>query len=258
MARRTKQDAQATRERILDAAEQVFEARGVAGTTLHHIASAAGLTRGAIYWHFTDKADLFNAMMERTTLPLEALGGVGIGAGAQGGARVGAQVGARVGVPVGASKARARGLEPLVDGLVAALRRVATDPRAARVFDIVSHKVEYAGETHSLRARHLEGRNACVADIERTFAAARRRGELPGGVPARAAAIGLHALLDGLLRSWMLDAGNFDLPRVGRQAIGAYVAGLRAPATAARAAPRVAPRAAPRTAPPTTPPRART
>ena len=71
MARRTKQDAQATREALLDAAERVFELRGVSHTSLAHIAEAAGLTRGAVYWHFKDKAALFNAMMERVTLPLE-------------------------------------------------------------------------------------------------------------------------------------------------------------------------------------------
>ena len=71
MARRTKQDAQATREALLDAAERVFELRGVSHTSLAHIAEAAGLTRGAVYWHFKDKAALFNAMMERVTLPME-------------------------------------------------------------------------------------------------------------------------------------------------------------------------------------------
>ena len=210
MVRRTKQDAQATRERILDTAERVFEARGVAGTTLNHIASAAGVTRGAIYWHFTDKADLFNAMMERITLPFEAVGGVGTGKGSP------------------------PSLGQLTDGLVELLRRVTTDTRAARVFDIVSHKVEYVGETQSLRARHVEGRNACVADIQRSLAAARRRGELPRGVPARAAAIGLHAMIDGLLRNWMLEPGGFDLPRVGRQAIGAYLGGLKGPVAGVR------------------------
>src|SRR5258706_6340972 len=71
MPRRTKLEAQATRSHILDTAEMVFEARGVSGTSLNEIAKTAGLTRGAIYWHFTDKADLFNAMMERATMPLE-------------------------------------------------------------------------------------------------------------------------------------------------------------------------------------------
>lgn len=59
--RRTKEDAQHTREALLDAAELVFAQRGVSRTSLQEIAKAAGLTRGAVYWHFKDKAELFNA-----------------------------------------------------------------------------------------------------------------------------------------------------------------------------------------------------
>ena len=72
MARRTKEDAMATRHKLLDSAENLFQAQGVSRTSLQDIARRAGATRGAIYWHFKDKADLFNAMMERVTLPLEA------------------------------------------------------------------------------------------------------------------------------------------------------------------------------------------
>ena len=71
MARRTKEDALATREALLDAAELVFEQRGVSRTSLSDIAKAAGVTRGAVYWHFKDKADLFTAMMDRVVLPLD-------------------------------------------------------------------------------------------------------------------------------------------------------------------------------------------
>lgn len=71
MVRRTKAEAEQTRHKLLDAAEQLFLQRGVSRTSLNDIATAAGTTRGAIYWHFQDKADLFNAMMERVTLPLE-------------------------------------------------------------------------------------------------------------------------------------------------------------------------------------------
>ncbi len=71
MVRKTKQDALATRDLILDTAECVFQRRGVAATSLQEIAQAAGLTRGAIYWHFQNKADVFAAMMQRVVLPLE-------------------------------------------------------------------------------------------------------------------------------------------------------------------------------------------
>ena len=71
MARRTKEDVLATRTALLDAAERVFLQRGVSRTSLADIAQAAGVTRGALYWHFKDKAALFGAMMDRVALPLE-------------------------------------------------------------------------------------------------------------------------------------------------------------------------------------------
>src|SRR5262245_17443620 len=73
MARRTKEEALETRTRILDAAESVFYERGVANASLEEIAVEAKVTRGAIYWHFKDKAELFDAMMQRVMLPAEDL-----------------------------------------------------------------------------------------------------------------------------------------------------------------------------------------
>ncbi len=65
MVRKTKEEAQETRNAILDAAEVVFQEHGVSRTSLAEIAKAAGVTRGAIYWHFENKADLFDAMIQR-------------------------------------------------------------------------------------------------------------------------------------------------------------------------------------------------
>ncbi|MEA2117674.1 TetR family transcriptional regulator [Halovibrio sp. HP20-50] len=70
---RRKADAERTREAILDAAEATFLAHGVARTTLAHIAEAAGVTRGAIYWHFADKAAVFDALLERVRIPLDEI-----------------------------------------------------------------------------------------------------------------------------------------------------------------------------------------
>jgi TetR/AcrR family acrAB operon transcriptional repressor len=73
MARRTKLEAQETRNRILDTAEEVFREQGVTSTSLADIADAAGVTRGAIYWHFRNKGDLFAAMLDRVALPMEEM-----------------------------------------------------------------------------------------------------------------------------------------------------------------------------------------
>lgn len=206
MVRRTKEDAQATRSHILDTAELVFEQHGVSGTSLAEIAKAAGLTRGAIYWHFEDKADLFNAMMERVTLPLEETD------------------------EVCAFKGPDLTLSRMRSGFVEMLRKVTTDPQLRRVFDIATHKVEYVREMNAVRERHLAMRNACLTDVERALKRALRSGEMRRGIAPRHAAIGLLALFDGLLQNWMLDRDGFDLLRVGAPVFDAYVRGLTTPA----------------------------
>ena len=64
MVRRTKEEAQETRAQIIEAAERAFYKRGVARTTLADIAELAGVTRGAIYWHFNNKAELVQALLD--------------------------------------------------------------------------------------------------------------------------------------------------------------------------------------------------
>lgn len=62
--RRTKEEAAVTRSTVLKAALSVFSSKGYAATTLDDIAAAAKVTRGAIYWHFKSKADLYNTLTE--------------------------------------------------------------------------------------------------------------------------------------------------------------------------------------------------
>ena len=59
---------------------------------------------------------------------------------------------------------------------------------------------------------------------------AMRMGLIGSKLPARSAALGLHALTDGLIQNWLLDPTAFDLVRIGRQVAQAYLAGLRADA----------------------------
>jgi TetR/AcrR family transcriptional regulator, acrAB operon repressor len=70
MVRKTKEDAAITRQRIIDAARDVFLVRGVSRTSMEQIAAQAGVTRGAIYWHFDSKTEILLALRERVFLPL--------------------------------------------------------------------------------------------------------------------------------------------------------------------------------------------
>jgi TetR/AcrR family acrAB operon transcriptional repressor len=70
MARKTKEEAEKTRKDLIAAARTVFHECGVSRSTLEKIAKEAGVTRGALYWHFKDKAALFSAMREDVFTPL--------------------------------------------------------------------------------------------------------------------------------------------------------------------------------------------
>ena len=72
MARKTKEEAQLTRQQIIDAARAVFHESGVSRSSLDAVARVAGVTRGAVYWHFKDKTELFHAVREEVSSPLLA------------------------------------------------------------------------------------------------------------------------------------------------------------------------------------------
>ena len=67
--KRTKEEAEKTRDDLLKSAIQVFSEKGVARATLDEIAKGAGVTRGAVYWHFDNKAQIFDALHESMHRP---------------------------------------------------------------------------------------------------------------------------------------------------------------------------------------------
>lgn len=71
--RRTKEEAQKTRQTVLEAALKLFSRDGYSLTTLSRIAKEAGCSRGPIYWHFENKDDLYEAVLAYSQEPLETL-----------------------------------------------------------------------------------------------------------------------------------------------------------------------------------------
>lgn len=203
MARRTKEDAQVTRNRLLDAAEEVFFVKGVSKASLADVAQAASVTRGAIYWHFKDKADLFDAMMQRGTLPFEQA------------------------LDMALNQQRDSGsLEIILSVLTMVFRSLSTDSRTRRVFEIALFKVEHVGELEAVRQQYALASKRFIAVLEHEIQAALVRTPAESCVSPHLAAKGLYALFDGLLREWLLQQGDFDLEAEGLALIVVYLKGL--------------------------------
>lgn len=186
--RRTREEALETRDRVLDSAELVFLEKGFAAATLEDIATAAGVTRGAIYGHFDNKAAVFQATVARVKSPMDTLI---------------------------ESAADAKAEDPLLTlqgALATCLRDVATDPRTQRVIKIlVTHR-------DPGQAGWLEERNRVVGDsararLARGLRAAVLKGQLPERLDIERGAALLHATIGGILREWLFDPSALALPK---------------------------------------------
>ena len=180
--RRTKAEAEKTRQTIMETARQIFAERGVARTSLEQVAQAAGLTRGAIYWHFANKAELFSALREEALLPLfRRMGETLQGSGTE------------------------NPLQAVEDGLLQILKSLEEDADSRETFALISLKCEYVGEFQALLARVLPRSEEWVGKIREAYREAERRQLLRPGLDPDLLALESQAFLFGLIRLWLMD-----------------------------------------------------
>ncbi|SHG45778.1 TetR family transcriptional regulator [Massilia sp. CF038] len=203
MVRKTKEDALVTRNSILDAASALFAENGVSGTTLQHIATAAGVTRGAIYWHFIDKGALFDAMMERAKMPFES---------------------------AMALLDKQDGDDPLGDIRAYAttvFRITMEDENARRAFEIATLKIEYTGEMAVLRERRAQSQADWLLRVEGKVRTGIRVGQIKAGIKPKVVALGLWVMVEGLIRTWVMGH-DFNLMKMGADIVDTHLEALRA------------------------------
>ena len=195
MVRRTKEEALETRNRILDAAERVFFEKGVSRTSLADIAQAAGVTRGAIYWHFANKGELFTAMFDRVLLPLDELKAASL------------------------DPEEADPLARLMEVCTFCLRDTVNDPRRRRVFDILFLKCEFVEEMGPVMARNQNSMRDALRSIEGGLRNAISKGQLPADLDTARATSMLHAFVGGALRDMLFLPGALDFEKHAEQMV---------------------------------------
>ncbi len=145
LARRTKEEAEETRNKILSAATKLFSEKGYFYTSLEDIAKAAILTRGAIYWHFKNKADIFDALHERLHSSfLET-------------------------ILQDLEKSHPHPLEQLQDLCIALLLDLESDAEKRCVLTLFLLRCDYSGELEVYQERHRTKKTECLKLFSRYF-----------------------------------------------------------------------------------------
>jgi TetR/AcrR family transcriptional regulator, acrAB operon repressor len=196
MARKTKQQALETRQHILDVALRLFSQQGVSSTSLAEIAKAAGVTRGAIYWHFKNKSDLFSEIWQISESSIGSL-----------------ELEYRAKFP-------GDPLSVLREILVYILEATVVEERRRLMMEIIFHKCEFVGEMACVQQTQ---RDLCLESyerIEQTLKECIQAQQLPADLMTRRATILMRGYISGIVENWLFSPNSFDLKNEAR----AYVA----------------------------------
>ena len=199
--RRTKEEAEQTRRSIMGAALRTFDRRGISRTTMEHIAKTAGVTRGAIYWHFTGKQALLRAIRDEVSLPLVDRADFTL-------------LHDSVGDP----------LERVERFLVDVITAVDRDPHTRVACSVMSFKCEYVGELEAELdefARKVEHSRKSLVQV---YSQARTQKKLRAGFTPEMAALETTVFLVGLIRVSLLDGHGISVRKHARGVIAAHVA----------------------------------
>lgn len=200
--RRTKEEAAATREQILDAALLVFGRKGYSAATLQDVAAEAGLTRGAVYWHFKGKAELYTALVgERCTRANEVF--------------------------TEALSANAPPLEAIERLLTRSIEVLEEDEGYRAVLSITLFKTELTPELEAGFQQKTAAMRRLVDGIAGLVRKGIKAGQIDCAVDPRAAALAAVSLLNGAISLYLMDPAMLGARTTVRRMIATYVRGLR-------------------------------
>lgn len=202
MARKTKAEALATRSDILDAAIHVFLQRGVAGATLEEIAETAGVTRGAVYWHFKNKLEIFQQLVDEVQATffesiLEDL-----------------------------DRDHPQPLEQLQGRCVQLLRELEQDKRRSNILRILFLRCDYSGDMEPQLLRQGENKEKNLRLFAAYFQRAIDKGHLAAVANPRVLALSLMCYLSGIAFEYF-RTNSIKLSTQAEKLIDQFFTGVR-------------------------------
>ena len=200
--RRTKEEAAVTRATLLRTALAVFSVKGYSAATLDDVAKAAKVTRGAIYWHFKSKADLYNTLVEEFS--------------ARGAAVV--------------QQAVAEGgtlLEILRRVFVSQCALIEDDQEARAVMELALFKTGQHRELKAGREKQIEAGTALIAGIANAMQMGVAQGSLRADLDPTDMARAFVAFENGVIQQWLASPKSFSLKASAGSFADILIAGLK-------------------------------
>ncbi|MBA8225919.1 acrEF/envCD operon transcriptional regulator [Escherichia fergusonii] len=186
MAKKTKADALKTRQHLIETAIVQFALRGVSNTTLNDIADAARVTRGAIYWHFENKTQLFNEVWAQQPALRELIQDKLLVHDAE------------------------SPLEQLREQLIVGLQYIAEIPRQQALLQILFHKCEFNEEMISEQEiREKMGFN--LHTLRQTLQKSMAKGEIANQLDLDVIVIVIYGAFSGIVKNWLINPKGYNL-----------------------------------------------
>ena len=201
--RRTKEEAEQTRQNLLDSALRVFSRKGYEVARLQDIAAEADVTRGAIYHHFGSKAELYTALVDEASTEGNALIAQAIGEGGS-------------------------FLDVMRRTFEYSFRAIEERPRLRAVMELISFKTGVSEELAELTARQRLQTRQSIAQISGYIQMGIESGELRPNLDPEAAAATLLATQSGLINLWLSDRETFSIKEKASQLADIYIFGIAA------------------------------
>ncbi|BCL78751.1 DNA-binding transcriptional repressor AcrR [Ktedonobacteria bacterium brp13] len=192
-----------TRENVLRAALHVFSRQGYTASTLEDIAKEAGVTRGAIYWHFQGKAELYRTLLAQgSQKPFQLLGEI--------------------------SSAGYSPTETLHHLIKRLLEYIEEDKTFQATIELTLFKsepgiIDVQGEGLTQK---YQGTLAFAQQLEQIFHAGIASGEFRADLDIQVTALAFNALINGLLVVWLQSSKTFSLKEVADALAYTYLRGI--------------------------------
>lgn len=200
MVRKTKAAAEATRLEIIDSARAVFHRFGVARTSLEKVAQDAGVTRGAIYWHFSNKAALFYAVRERCLDELDPVERLLL------------------------SPEFDNPLDAIEASLLAFIDVLEQKTKVRETFEIMSLRCEYVDEFADVLVEINKPCHNFLAKLVGVYHRAAEKGVLRASLDPQAMAYDTVTFTTGLFRNWLAAAPGDEFRARAKALVRSHVA----------------------------------